>query len=236
MMRKVRTAALASVMAAGILGLTTGSAVARPDHAKTTVKLQSLNPGEASSFVAGKISSPEGACAKGRGIEVLAMHSGDGGDGKSLRSGQFQVSVGGFDAVFSAGGYEVTVPRKTVGSGSHKTICDEGNADVNYKVSDLDQFDFEYSNGAFKGTLGPVSSPCAAPYAYVTVTSQPFNGTLGSVPTDQTGHWSLTSSSPGPGTYRATTGGTFGAAQRPKPSGDLDVINCDQVFTQIQVP
>jgi hypothetical protein len=233
-MKTNRTLTFFGVIA--VAAVVPAAAVAKPDHAKTTVQLQVISLGEASSFIAGKLSSPEGACVKGRGIEALAMHSGDGGDGKSLRSGQFQVSVGGFQPVFSAGGYEVTVPKETVGSGSHKTICDEGDADVNYKVSDLDQFDFQYTGGVFSGTLGPKSSPCAAPSRYIEVMSEPFKGSVGTTPTDQNGDWSLSSPGADTGTYRAEAAGTFGAAQNQKPNGDLDVINCDDVFAEIQVP
>ncbi|MDX6588608.1 MAG: hypothetical protein QOI31_3081 [Solirubrobacterales bacterium] len=198
----------------------------------TTLKLQRLQPDESSSFISGKLSSPKAACTKGRKLEALARSNADSGLGTSLSDGSFQIELGGFEDVFSSNGYEASVRKKTIGQGNKKTVCKADQADVKYK-SVFSGTTITYANGAFSGSMVS-DDPACLPFRTIDVTEESVGGGQ-MAQADEDGNWTLAWSNPNPGIYRATVGGTFGNAQRPKQDGDLAVINCDGSFTQMEV-
>ena len=199
---------------------------------KTTLKLQHLQPGESSSFISGKLSSPKAACTKGRKLEALARLNADSGQGTSLSDGTFQIGLGGFEDVMQSNGYEASVRKKTIGKGNKKTVCKADEADVKYK-SFFSGTSIAYADGAFSGSMVSDDRACLG-FRTIDVTKEADGGGL-MVQADEDGNWTLPWSNPSPGIYRATVGGTFGNAQRPKQDGDLDVISCDTSFTQMEV-
>jgi hypothetical protein len=233
-----RTPRAIAFLVAMALGVLVGSAAAEAatDTAKTTLKLQILQPDPTTSFIRGKLTSPKAACTKGRKLEALARANGDSGEGTSLRDGTFQIGLGGLEQVYSSNGYEVSVSKKRIGEGGKRTVCEPDDADVDYKSFELTGFSFSYGAGVFSGTLSSSEEACAGPLRNVNITNVSTGGSLGSDQTDANGDWSFAAANPQAGTYRATADGTFGSAQRPKQDGDLQIVNCDEAFTQIAVP
>lgn len=222
-------------IALGVL-VVPAAAEAATDTAKTTLKLQILQPDPTTSFIRGKLTSPKAACTKGRKLEALARANADSGEGTSLRDGTFQIGLGGLEQVFSSNGYEVSVRKKRIGEGGKRTVCRPDDADVDYRSFDLTGFSLSYGAGAFSGTLSSSAGACAGPFRNVNITNVSTSGWLGSARTDADGNWSFAAANPQAGTYRATASGTFGSAQRPQQNGDLQIVSCDEVFTQIAIP
>ena len=229
-------AVLIAVALACTAAQSSASTLERPAKVTTKLKLTVLDPGVENGFVAGTLSSPERACEKARPVDALALHGAGGGETKSLRDGRFQIPLGQSDEIPLTGGYEVTAPRRKVGSGNRATVCGETSANVRYKSVGLDRFDFDYVNSAFSGTLGSPEPECAGPNRYIEVTKFPSGDYVGSDYIDVNAGWTVAFPGAPTGEYMATVSGTFGSAQHVRKSGDLDIVNCEQVFTGTEVP
>jgi hypothetical protein len=203
---------------------------------KTKMTLQFLDSGiDGESYsIAGRLKSSDPACLKRRVVEAAANASDGGGIAKTAGDGRFHIDVGDQFETQSSVGYAVSTSKDTVGSGKHRTVCGPAAANVKWVEGELDQFDFGYASGTFSGQLGSPEPACDGANRLVEVSKYPSGTYVGSASTLNSGAWSLQSAG-AHGDYLATVQGVFGAAQR-QAGGDLEIINCQQVFTGVTVP